>query len=99
MKMVIKFDTKIGNYDDSLSGHVTFADRGSVGRFKSLLKRMFTEPELGYPSGYTDQDNFYSMVQNKLCVEFGLSSEYGFSVEQVGDYIMSLPANEMYKSI
>lgn len=90
---------ELGNYDGSLSGDVSFADRGSVGKFKSLLKRMFTDPDLGYPSGYTDQDNFYTMVQNKLCVEFGLSSDYGFSVEQVGDFIMTLPANQMYKSI
>lgn len=90
---------ELGSYDDSMSGEVSLADRGSAGRFRTLLKKMFTDPTLDYPSGYNDVDNFYNLIQQKFCIEFGLSSDYGFDVEQVADFINTMSANDMYKSI
>ena len=87
------------SYDSSMAGEVSLADRGSAGRFRTLLKKMFTDPTLDYPSGYTDVDSFYDLVQQKFCIEFGLSSDYGFDVEQVADFINTMSANDMYKSI
>jgi hypothetical protein len=90
---------EIGHYDSSMSGEVSIVDRGSAGRLKNLLKKMFTDPSLNYPSGYRDVNNFYDLVQNKFCIEYGLSSDYGFDVEQVSDFINTLSVNDMYKSL
>lgn len=108
MFSVIEFDLgsslefksfKLDYYDTGMSGEVSLADRGSAGRFRNLLKKMFTDPSLNYPSGYTDVDTFYDLVQQKFCIEYGLSSDYGFDVEQVSDFINTLSVNDMYKSI
>jgi hypothetical protein len=90
---------ELGSYDDSVSGEVSLADRASAGKLKTLLKKMFTDKTLDYPSGYNDVDSFYDLIQHKFCIEFGLSSDYGFDVEQVADFINTISANDMYKSI
>lgn len=90
---------ELGDYDPGVSGYITIADRSSAGRFKSLLKGIFTDENLNYPSGRTDVSYMYEVIQNIVCIEAGLSSEYGFSVEQAGDFISKLSPNEMYKSI
>lgn len=93
----MKFKTYyLDNYDLGISGDVKIADRASAGRFKNLLKNMFTKPDFNYPSGYTDFNNFYDMVYSVFGAQFGLSSEYGFSPELIGDFINKISANEMY---
>ena len=42
----------LDDYDENLSGNVSFADRASAAKFKNLLKSIFSNPELNYPSGY-----------------------------------------------
>jgi hypothetical protein len=96
----IKFiNYKLDNYDTGISGDVSFADRASAGRFKTLLKNMFSNKDYNYPSGYTDFDNFYDMIYNVFGAEYGLSSDYGFSPEVITDFINTISPNEMYKSI
>jgi hypothetical protein len=108
MFIIMKFDLgtslefksfELDNYDSSMAGEVSIADRGSAGRLRNLIKKLFTDPSLNYPSGYRDFDSFYDMIQQKFCIEYGLSADYGFDVEQVADFINTLSANDMYKSI
>jgi hypothetical protein len=89
-------------FEIDFDGHPTeifFSDRASAGRFKSLLKRILTRPELNYPSGYTTDPNFYSNMQNVVSIKSGLSSDYGFSLEGLADYINTISVNDMYKSL
>jgi hypothetical protein len=105
LDFVIENDTirmtkyRLHNYDESISGDVSFADRPSANRFKNLLKDMFSDPNFNYPSGYTDFQYFYEMVYYIFGAQFGLSSEYGFSSEMITDFIKTISPNEMYKSI
>lgn len=89
----------IGGFDESTSGQVSFADRQSANRLKTLLKRMFSDPNLNYPSGYNDITNFYDMVVNIFGAEYGLSSDYGFEPEQVSKFMNTVRPNEIYKTI
>jgi hypothetical protein len=86
----------IKNYDESVSGDVKIADRASAGKFKTLLKNMFGNPDFNYPSGYNDFQYFYEMVYLVFGAQFGLSSDYGFSPEVITDFINTMSANEMY---
>jgi hypothetical protein len=96
----IKFNNyELSDYDSSLSGNVSIADRASANRLRILLKNMFGNPNYDYPSGYRDFDNFYEMVWNVFGAQYGLSSDYGFSPELITDFINSMSPNEMYKSI
>lgn len=87
------------DYDDNLSGNVSFADRASAGKFKTLLKNIFTNPELNYPSGYTDVEYMYQKLEQVILVQQGFSSDYGFELKQVADFINAQSPNTMYKTI
>lgn len=87
-------DIMIDEYDDSLTGSVSVTDRNSAQTLKTLLAKMFSDPGLGYPSGYNDFDSFYEMFEAKVLAEAGLSSDYGFSMEAIADFLKGVSANK-----
>jgi hypothetical protein len=89
----------LDDYDDNLSGNVSFADRASAGKFKNLLKSIFTNPDLNYPSGYTDADSIYQKLEQVILIQQGFSSDYGFELKNVADFINTQSPNTMYKTI
>ena len=89
---------ELDEYDSGLSGDVSFADRASAGRFKMLLKNIFRNPDLNYPSGYTDQTNFYKKLEEVILVGAGFSADYGVDLSTFSDYIMTISPNTLYKA-
>lgn len=89
----------LDNYDTGLSGHVSFADRASAGRFKMLLKQIFSNPKLGYPSGYTDVPHLYQKLEQIIEVNQDFEGEYGFSLDGFADFISGFSANSLYKAL
>ena len=89
----------LDDYDDNLSGNVSFADRASAGKFKNLLKSIFTNPDLNYPSGYTDAASLYEKLEQVILIRQGFSSDYGFELKNVADFINTQSPNTMYKTI
>jgi hypothetical protein len=96
---VILKNFTLEDYDDNLSGKVSFADRASAGKFKNLLKSIFSNPELNYPSGYTDVEYMYQKLEQVILIRQGFSSDYGFELNQVADFINTQSPNTMYKTI
>lgn len=96
----VKFKSfNLGDYDDYLSGNVSFADRASAGKFKNLLKSIFSNPELNYPSGYRDVEYLYQKLEQVILIQQGFSSDYGFELKDVADFINQQSPNTMYKTI
>ncbi len=89
----------LDDYDENLSGNVSFADRASAGKFKNLLKSIFSNPNLNYPSGYTDADSIYQKLEQVILIQQGFSSDYGFELKNVADFINTQSPNTMYKTI
>ena len=89
----------LDDYDEGLSGNVSFADRSSANKFKTLLKNIFSNPELNYPSGYTDVEYIYQKLEQVICIQQAFSSEYGFELKDVADFINQQSPNTMYKTI
>ena len=87
------------DYDDSLSGKVAFADRTSANKFKNLLIKIFTDPQLNYPSGYTDVAYLYQKLEASILVGQSFSSEYGLQLEDIADYIKTISPNELSRPI
>lgn len=87
------------DYDENLSGNVSFADRSSANKFKTLLKNIFSNPELNYPSGYTDVEYMYQKLEQVILIRQGFSSDYGFELKQAADFINTQSPNTMYKTI
>ncbi len=89
----------LDDYDENVSGNVSFADRSSANKFKTLLKNIFSNPDLNYPSGYTDVEYMYQKLEQVILVRQSFSSDYGFDLKQVGDFINIQSPNTMYKTI
>jgi hypothetical protein len=89
----------LDDYDDNLSGNVSFADRASANKFRTLLKNIFSNPELNYPSGYTDVEYMYQKLEQVILIQQGFSSDYGFELKNVADFINTISPNTMYKTI
>jgi hypothetical protein len=87
------------DYDENLSGNVSFADRSSANKFKTLLKNIFSNPELNYPSGYTDVEYMYQKLEQVILIQQSFSSDYGFELKQAADFINTQSPNTMYKTI
>lgn len=83
------------NYDTEITGAIQFANRGTTGRFRNLLKKIFGDPNFGYPSGYTDFGNIYDMSNTYFGSTMGLSNDYGFSPEMISDFINTISPNTM----
>lgn len=89
----------IWDYDSEMNGEISFADRSSANKFKNLLIKIFTDPNLGYPSGYTDVEYMYQKLQATILIENSFSSDYGLELEEVADFIKTISPNLLYKSI
>ena len=89
----------VGDYDENLSGRITIADRPSAGRFKMVLKNLFSNPGYGYPSSRTDCTSQWEALERTILAECGFSSEYGFELEQVANFINTISPNTLYKAI
>ena len=89
----------LDDYDENLSGNVSFADRASAAKFKNLLKSIFSNPELNYPSGYRDVEYLYQKLEQVILIQQGFSSDYGFELKNVADFINTQSPNTMYKTI
>jgi hypothetical protein len=89
----------LDDYDDNLSGNVSFADRASANKFRTLLKNIFSNPELNYPSGYTDVEYMYQKLEQVVLIQQGFSSDYGFELKNFADFLNTISPNIMYKTI
>ena len=88
----------VDDYDSGMTGEVSFADKPSARKFLLLLKNMFSNPDLNYPSGYTDQTNFYKKLEEVVLARAGFSVDYGVDLSTFADYIMTISPNTLYKA-
>lgn len=79
----------VDDYDSGMTGEVSFADKPSARKFLLLLKNMFSNPDLNYPSGYTDETNAYKKLEQVILIRQAFSTDYGFRLEQVADFIQA----------
>jgi len=86
---VVFGDYYLGNYDEYILGNVKMVDRGSAGRFKILMKNIFTDPNLNYPSGYTNAATIYEVLERNF------NGVPGFSMSLVADQISKVSPNNL----
>jgi hypothetical protein len=79
----------VDDYDSGMTGEVSFVDKPSARKFLLLLKNMFSNADLNYPSGYTDETNAYKKLEQVILIRQSFSADYGFSLEQVADFIQA----------
>ena len=64
-----------------------------------VLKNLFSNPGYGYPSSRTDCTSQWEALERTILAECGFSSEYGFELEQVANFINTISPNTLYKAI
>jgi hypothetical protein len=62
-----------------------------------VLKNLFSNPDYGYPSSRTDCTSQWEALERTILAECGFSSEYGFELEQVANFINTISPNTLYK--
>jgi len=96
----VKFTTiEIGDYEENLSGNVTFENRGSANKFKVLMKSIFSNDKLNYPSGYTDTIYIYEKLEQAILMGAGFSSDFGFELQDISDYLNTISPNLLFSTI
>ena len=90
---------ELDSYDSGLSGEVSLADRASAGKFKTLLVNIFSNPNFNYPSGYTDAASIYEKLEQVILIRQSFSSDWGFALEHVAEFIKTISPNTLYKAI
>ncbi len=73
---------------------ISFNDRPSAGRFRNLLKKIFSKNS-DYPS--SGDGKMCDVIEYKFFAEKGISSDYGVSIEDLYKIIDNIPANKLYK--
>lgn len=86
----------IDNYDTSVTGYVSLADRRTAGLFRNLLIGIFNG-SIKYPSGRTDISDMHDALEANVCNKSGLSSEYGLEMNHFVESLRKTSANSLFK--
>jgi hypothetical protein len=60
-----------------------------------MLSKLFTDRNLNYPSSDTRYNTEYEHLNAVICMENGLSVDYGFELSDVSDYIKTVPKQKL----
>jgi hypothetical protein len=60
-------------------------------KLKEMLVKLFSDKSLNYPSSVNNYETEYENIEATMCIENGMSVDYGFEIKDVADYIKTLP--------
>lgn len=60
-------------------------------RLKDLIIKIFSDRDLNYPSSDNRYDSAYETLNATILMEAGFSSTYGFELQDVADFIATIP--------
>jgi hypothetical protein len=66
-------------------------------KIKETLVKLFSDKSLNYPSSVTTYDTEYEHIEGTMCIECGLSVDYGFEIKDVAEYLKTLPKQKFVK--
>jgi hypothetical protein len=96
----IKFENwNFWDYDPNMNGEITFADRQSANKFKKLMIKITTDPDLKFPSSYTDHSEMWDKLTASIMGEAAWASDYGFELGDIAKYIITISPNLLYTTL
>ncbi len=60
-----------------------------------MLSKLFSDKNLNYPSSHSGYDSEYEHMNATICIENGMSVDYGFELNDVSDYIKTIPKQKL----
>jgi hypothetical protein len=87
---------ELGDYDDA---SMVISNRKSANTFRKLLIDLFSNSELGYPSSYTDLEDFWELINGYFGANIGLFTDYGFEPYIISDFFKNnTSVNDFFKN-
>ncbi len=63
-----------------------------------MLVKLFSDKSLNYPSSVTTYDTEYEHIEATMCIECGMSVDYGFELKDVAEYVKTLPKQKFIET-
>lgn len=96
----VKFEKwNLWDYDSEMNGEISFANRASANKFKTLMVKITTDPNLQFPSGYTDYIEMWDKLTSSILGDAGWASDYGFELQDIAKYIRTISPNLLYTTL
>ncbi len=78
--------------------NIEFSDKNSARKFKKLLIDIFGNPNSEYPAAYRDE-TLFEHIERVVLAENSFSSDYGFSIEKIAEYLRGLSDYKFFREI
>jgi len=60
-------------------------------KLKETMIKLFSDKSFNYPSSSTNFETEYENIEACICIENGMSVDYGFELKNIADFIESVP--------
>ena len=60
-----------------------------------MIYKIFNDRNFNYPSSDTRYENEYQSLNATICMENGFSSDYGFELNDVAEYVKTVPKQKL----
>lgn len=77
---------------------VEFSDKNSAKKFKKLLIDIFGNPNFDYPAAHRNE-TLFEHIERVVLAENSFSSDYGFSIEQIAEYLKGLSDYKFFREL
>lgn len=67
-------------------------------KLKEMFVKLFSDKSLNYPSSANNYETEYEHIEGSMCIENGMSVDYGFELKDVADYIKTLPKQKFIET-
>jgi hypothetical protein len=75
---------------------IEFSDKKSARKFKNLLVDIFGNPNSDYPK---EGETLFESIERVVLVENSFSSEYGFHIEEIAEYLKNLSDYKLFREL
>ena len=77
---------------------IEFSDKNSAKKFKKLLIDIFGNPNFDYPAA-SSGETLFEHIERVVLAESSFSSDYGFSIEDIAEYLKSLSDYKFFREL
>ncbi len=89
---VVTFNNLIYDKEDEVNINLT---SNAASKVLNMIYKIFNDRNFNYPSSDTRYENEYQSLNATICMENGFSSDYGFELNDVAEYVKTVPKQKL----